>query len=197
MYEHYKEARNKAWKTLIECNIHSLPVNLWQIAKHYKLSIHAYSKSSICQLLKDDVLNGDGFIVYIGNEKHIFINDKIHNRNRRRFTLAHEIGHAVLGHDIGTIHYRHDEKDNKTDLQEWQANIFARDILMPATVLAALDIHTSEEIMYICAVSRHAATIRAERMQELLQRNMFNKHPAEQKVRMAFDKYINYHKKQK
>lgn len=152
MYENYKKARDMAWQALLESNINKLPVNLWQIAKHYGLHVHAYSKSSICTLLKDDVLNGDGFIVKIGEDKHSFINDKIHNRNRRRFTLAYEIGHAILDHNIGEIHYRYSKYDNQTDIQEWQANIFARDILMPATVLAALDVHTTDEIMSICAV---------------------------------------------
>lgn len=184
-----------AWKILIDCRIDRLPVDLWKIAEHYKLQVHTYSKSGICQLLREDVLKGDGFIVKIGEEKHIFINDKVNNRNRRRFTLAHEIGHAILDHDIGEIHYRHSEYDNQTDLDELQANIFARDILMPATVLAALDIHTTESIMEACAVSRHSAAVRSERMQELLRRDMFNRHPAERKVREAFDGYIKDHQK--
>lgn len=194
-YNHYKKARDMAWKTLIECKINRLPVDLWQIAAHYNLKIHVYSKSAICQLLKEDILNGDGFIIYIGNEKHIFINDKINNKNRRRFTLAHELGHAILEHDIGVIHYRHSEHDNKTKLEEWQANIFARNILMPATVLAALNIHTPDEIMNMCAVSRHAAEVRAERMQELLSRNMFDTSPAEQKVHKLFCDFISNYKK--
>lgn len=195
MYDHYKKARNKAWDVLLECGISKMHVDLGKIADFYGIKITLYSDTNLTQLFKDDVLQGDGFIVQNGSEKQIFINDKIHNRNRRRFTLAHELGHALLEHDLDKIHFRNSEIDSQTDMQELEANVFARDILMPATVLAALDIHTPEEIMKLCDVSRRSAEIRAERMEELYRRNMFNRHPAERKVRELFDDFIrNYQK---
>lgn len=195
MYEHYKKARDMSWKALLDSGINSLPVDLWKIAEHFNLNIHSYSKSSVIQLFREEVLQGDGFIVCIGDKKEIFINDKINHRPRRRFTVAHELGHGILNHDISKVHYRNNENDSQTDMQELEANVFARDILMPATVLAALDIHTPEEIMKICDVSRRSAEIRAERMEELYRRNMFNRHPAERKVREIFDDFIrNYQK---
>lgn len=196
MYHHYKEARNKAWETLLACGISSLPVDLGEIAEHYGFKIVTYSDTSLTQLFREDVLQGDGFIVQNKSEKHIFINDKIHNRNRRRFTLAHEMGHGILQHEMAVIHYRNSEVDSQTDMQELQANVFARDILMPATVLAALDIHTPEEIMQLCNVSRQSAEIRAERLEELYRRNMFNHHPLERNVREQFDRFIKEKKKE-
>lgn len=195
MYEHYKNARNKSWEVLIACGINSLPVDLWKIAKYFDLHIHPYSKTNLIGLLKEDVSQGDGFIVYLDGKKEIFINDKIHNRNRRRFTVAHELGHGILNHDISQVHYRNSEIDSQTDMQELEANVFARDVLMPATVLAALDIHTPEEIMELCNVSRQSAEIRAERLQELCRRNKFNLHPAERKVREQFDDFIRNYRK--
>lgn len=195
MYEHYKKARDMSWKALLDSGINSLPVDLWKIAEHFNLNIHSYSKSSVIQLFREEVLQGDGFIVCIGDKKEIFINDKINHRPRRRFTVAHELGHGILNHDISKVHYRNNENDSQTDMQELEANVFARDILMPATVLAALNIHTPEEIMKLCDVSRRSAEIRAERMEELYKRNMFNRHPAERKVREIFDDFIrNYQK---
>ena len=109
--------------------------------------------------------------------------------------MAHELGHGILNHEISQVHYRNSEIDSQTDTQEIEANVFARDILMPATVLAALDIHTAAEIMSLCHVSRQSAAIRAQRMQELYRRNKFNLHPAERKVREQFDDFIrNYQK---
>ena len=118
MYEHYKNARNKSWEVLIACGINSLPVDLWKIAKYFDLRIHPYSKTNLIGLLKEDVSQGDGFIVYLDGKKEIFINDKIHNRNRRRFTVAHELGHGILNHDISQVHYRNIEIDSQTDMQE-------------------------------------------------------------------------------
>ena len=190
MYHYYKEARNKAWEMLLACGIKSLPVNLGDIADHYNLKIILYSETNLTQLFKEDVLHGDGFVIKNRLEKQIFINDAIHNRNRRRFTLAHEIGHAVLDHDLSVLNFRNSEIDSQTDIQEVQANVFARDILMPATVLAALNIHTPEQIMKLCHISYESARIRAERMKELYQRNMFNRHPLERAVRKQFDPFI-------
>lgn len=190
MYHHYKEARNKAWEVLLACGISSLPIDLGEIAEHYGFKVITYSDTALTQLFREDVLQGDGFIVQNKAEKHIFINDKIHNRNRRRFTLAHEIGHGILQHEMAVIHYRNSEVDSQTDMQELQANVFARDILMPATVLAALDIHTPDEIMQLCHVSRKSAEIRAERMEELYRKDKFNTHPLEKQVRKLFDDYI-------
>lgn len=190
MYDIYKQARDLSWKVLQECNITSLPVDLGKIARYNNLKIVLYSNTSLIQLFYQDALSGDGFITQINNEKFIFINDKIHNRNRRRFTLAHELGHGLLGHDLSVIHYRNSEIDNQSDKQETAANVFARDVLMPATVLAALDLHTPEEISEVCNVSMQSAKIRAERMKVLYERNIFNKHPDERKVREQFNDFI-------
>lgn len=190
MNDHYKIARDASWKTLIECGINSLPVDLWKIARCYDIRIFPYSKTSITQVFREEVLQGDGFIAVFGDQKEIYLNDGIKSKPRRRFTVAHELGHGILNHDIGVVHYRNSELDDHTDMQELQANVFARDILMPATVLAALEIHTAEEIMELCNVSRQSAEIRAERMEILYQRNMFNRHPLERAVRKQFDEFI-------
>ena len=195
MYDHYKKARNKSWEVLHDCEISEFPIDLGKIADSYGIKITLYSDTKLIQLFKEDVLQGDGFVLRNGDETQVFINDKIHNRNRRRFTLAHELGHALLGHSLDEIHYRNSEIDSQTDAQEVEANVFARDILMPATVLAALDIHTPEEIMELCHVSRQSAEIRAERLQELYQRNKFDSHPLERKVREQFDNFIRNYRK--
>ena len=74
MYEHYKNARNKSWEVLIACGINSLPVDLWKIAKHFDLHIHPYSKTNLIGLLKEDVSQGDGFIVYLDGKKEVLLN---------------------------------------------------------------------------------------------------------------------------
>ena len=100
-----------------------------------------------------------------------------------------------MNHNTDTIHYRNSEFDNESNPFELQANVFARDILMPATVLAALDIHTPEEIMALCDISYQSAKIRAERLELLYRRKKFNTHPLEKQVREQFDDFIrNYYK---
>ena len=195
MYENYVKARNTSWEVLLRCGIKELPITLGTIADYYNFKVIAYSDTNITQVFKNEVVNGDGFIVFSKGKKEIFLNDKVNNRNRRRFTLAHELGHGILNHNIDIVHYRNSEVDSDIDMQELEANVFARDILMPSTVLAALDIHTPEEIMKICDVSRKSAEIRASRMELLYKRNKFNLNPMEHKVRHQFDSFIRNYRK--
>ncbi len=72
-----------------------------------------------------------------------------HHKHRRRFTLAHEIGHYIL-HSTEILHYdaqqlQLDEvffrADNISNLDEIEANHFAAELLMP------------EELVYNCIQS--------------------------------------------
>ncbi len=186
MYNEYKIARNLAWKTLIECRICKLPVKLSVIAKHYNIQILSYKDSNINVKNNDDGYSlklNDKFIIYYNEQKP---------HQRIRFTLAHELGHCLLGHiNNNEITYRYNsENDGVKDLKELQANVFARDLLMPATVLHSLDIKSCEDIARICNVSMQSAEIRFNRLLELNKRGMFNKHPLERQVYNNFNTYI-------
>ncbi len=185
MYHDYKIARNKAWETLIKCNITSLPINLATIARLNNITILKYSDSK-------QNLTGDGFSLNVNNVNVIYYNDK-KPKTRIRFTLAHELGHCLLGHlKFGKTYNRNSEIDFKgMDVYEMQANVFARDLLMPAIVLHNLNIKSSEDIARICNVSMLSAEIRYKRLTELNERNMFNKHPLERQVYKQFQKYID------
>ena len=67
-------------------------------------------------------------------KKEILINPDEYGR-RYSFTLAHELGHIVLGHDCDSV----DEYDTRDDInnpkqgtREYDANEFAAELLMPA-----------------------------------------------------------------
>lgn len=194
MYNTYKNARNTAWKTLIDCNINKLPVDLASITRFYGIQIAVYSSNNVIQAFKEEVLEGDGFSATINNQNYIFLNDKIKNRARRRFTLAHEIGHIVMKHPVNKIHFRNSEYDNFDDLFEYAANVFARDILMPACVLYSLNIKDYKEIQELCDTSTVSSKIRQDRLQVLYERKKFFKHPLEAKVFKQFEDFINENK---
>lgn len=73
-----------------------------------------------CLVVRRDLEGIDGLFVPVGYPT-IFLNER-HTRTRRRFTLAHEIGHIVLGHY---------EMAHAEPVMERQADIFAAEILMP------------------------------------------------------------------
>ncbi|MEG2617792.1 MAG: ImmA/IrrE family metallo-endopeptidase [Oscillospiraceae bacterium] len=195
MYEYYKQARNSAWQTLIDCRVSSFPVDVTAVAHHYGIRIAEYSRCALLQLFNPATVSGDGFVTQIDDVTVIFLNDGKHNHARRRFTVGHELGHALLHHPIDVIHTRNAEIDSTTDALEMQANVFSRDLLMPSGVLAAMGITAPDEIMQVCDISRTSAEIRAERLALLRQRNMFGSHPLERQVLCQFGQYIQEHKK--
>lgn len=184
-YVYYKQARDKAWETLIKCKVTSLPVNLATIAKLNTIAILKYSESA------DQNLTGDGFSFKSNGRCIIYYND-LKPTHRIRFTIAHELGHCLLGHLLfGKTYHRNSEiNTNNIDIREMQANVFARDTLMPATVLHSLRINSADDISKICNVSIQSAEIRYKRLLELEKRGMFNKHPLERQIHNNFEIYI-------
>ena len=189
-YVDYKKVRNKTWEVLLNCKINSLPVNLAAVAIQYDIKIIPYSSTSFVHALKQEALSGDGFSANVKDKKIIFINDRISNNSRRRFTLAHELGHCILGHPLDNIQFRTNEFYDSKYALEAEANVFARDLLMPAVVLAKMDIHNVDEIVKLCKVSNQSATIRAKRLEKLSERNMFCTYPHEKAVAEQFKEYV-------
>ena len=152
MYEDYKKARNLSWEILLNAGISSLPVDLNQILKTLDINVFLYCDADF-DADSPKLRCSDGFTTLVGYKKAIYLNERKGTTQRRRFTMAHEIGHIVLDHPINPIIYRNSEVDENQSPTEIQANIFARDLLMPAGVLAALHVTTVDEIMQICNVS--------------------------------------------
>lgn len=74
------------------------------------------------------------------SRKEIHVNES-ENKERQRFTIAHELGHFCLGHGSSYRDTRvpssflYNESDAK---KEYLANQFAADLLMPAIAIKAL-----------------------------------------------------------
>ena len=94
----YEKARNKVWEAIIECNLTKLPIDLKSIYKHYGITAIPYSKFNGWDLVKEEAKDGDGFSIKINEKCFIVFNEKNVSRGRLRFTIAHEIGHILLGH---------------------------------------------------------------------------------------------------
>lgn len=108
--------------------------------------------------------NVSGMVTHNQNEKTIYLNHHQHP-NRQRFTLAHEIGHIVLHHDMGDalfeqVDYR--RNNYAYDPKEAQANSFAASILMPKELaLQAWSLLDDvDDFAQLFGVSKQAAAIR-------------------------------------
>ena len=192
-YKNYTNARDAAWNTLIECGVSSLPVRPSEICKHYNwvLADYVAGQRSIELLglaeLKDKT---DGFCAVTENHVYIFFDSSLPT-GRQRFTVAHEIGHLILGHvgrGMATVENR--EPTGTERAEERQANQFAVRLLAPACVLHEIGAITPEAIRELCGISRQAAEFRADRMQGLERRSRYYSHPLEQQVIKQFESYI-------
>lgn len=192
-YKDYQQARDAAWRILIDCGVRELPVNLNVICAHLGIRVFSYSagKSVINRhRLGSLTMKTDGFLLYL-YEKPIVFFDEHCSPQRIRFTIAHEIGHLILDHiragQVTTINREPAPGDSP---QETAANQFAARLLAPACVLWGMDVHTTDDIAQLCNISHVAAAFRAERMRILYARQKFLTSPLERKVYDQFKGFM-------
>lgn len=192
-YTDYIQSRDAAWRILLDCQIDKLPVDLNNIMRQLCIQANPYrgNEQMIRKLgLEKQIMRTSGLTFYRGGSPHILYDDT-EPPQRIRFTIAHELGHLVLGHIThGSYTVQNREPCPGDSPMEVAANRFAVGLLAPACVLWALDLHTAEEIASACQISRQAATFRAERMAVLYRRGKFLSHPMERAVYRQFEPYI-------
>lgn len=98
-------------------------------------------KLGITLVEKDLEAGIDGASMVDGNQKIIVIRGDL-AENRRRFTIAHELGHLLLHADhplnvskSEVVFYRNDDSSRGTLWREVEANRFAANILMPSDLV--------------------------------------------------------------
>lgn len=149
---------------LIESGISAPPVPVDQIIRARGIAIQTTSLGEI-----------SGLVIRKGKEIVIGVN-KDHPPNRRRFTMAHEMAHALLHHG-NEVHYdkdfrinlRSEESGLGVHVEEIEANFFAACLLMPRRFLdadpaaALVDAENADAVANVAkryGVSTHAMSIR-------------------------------------
>lgn len=132
----------------------SLPIDPARIAKCYDIDI-----------IRDQSLAGgtnSGRCVITDEGSKIIIVNPYDSLTRQRFTVAHELGHALL-HNEG-VHERSDVRLTSYRKHEVEANKFAAALLMPSDhVSVAVDLGKNlEELAELFGVSQTAMRIRLE-----------------------------------
>lgn len=193
MYKDYQQARDAAWRILIECKVRELPVSLNAICKH--LGVRVFSYADAAQMIQKHgltqiVAQTDGLSFY-SKGTPIILFDQTLPLSRNRFTIGHELGHIVLGHvRPGQATLRNREPAPGDDPFETAANQFSVRLLAPACVLWGLGLHTPEEISEVCSISLASARFRAERMEILYKRGKFLTSPLERQLYEQFRGFI-------
>ena len=168
----------KAQELLRRSSCLSAPVDVQRLCLWLNVKVHE-------ETLEDQV---SGVLMIKGGERHVLIN-KSHHPNRKRFTIAHELGHLTL-HDgegdkvfidkqirvyqrVGEpTHDVYNHPESLTDAkQEREANTFAAALLMPAPLLqhAALEHNLWDEadiaaLARTFGVSEQAMSIRLQQL---------------------------------
>lgn len=193
-YKNYQQARDAAWRILIDCKVNALPVSLSAVCKHLGVRVFSYKDTAEMiqkRGLSQVIAQTDGLSFY-NQRMPIILFDPSLPLGRIRFTIGHELGHIILGHvKPGQVTIRNREPSPQDDPYETAANQFSARLLAPACVLWGLDIHTPEDISRICNLSLTAATFRAERMEVLYKRGKFLISPLERRLYKQFEDFIN------
>ena len=192
-YRDYQYARDAAWRILLDCKIDRLPVDLNTICRKLKIRVLAYGKHREMierAELGPLVRHADG-VTFYAQDMPVVLFDETKPQPRARFTVAHELGHIALGHvQPGSVTVANREPQPGDSPEETAANQFAARLLAPACVLWGLGVHTPEEIMDLCQISRAAAEFRARRMEELYRRDKFLTSAMERKVYRQFQPFM-------
>lgn len=147
----YRTATNAAYQILADTTPFSFSTNVFAIAEEMpNCRILTYGQASSLYGFPIELLTGEseyGFSIVHDEYRIILYNENI-PISCIRFTIAHEIGHAVLGH--------YDEEDPAA---EKEANCFARNFLCPIPVVDGLEICTVSDYVSIFNVSEHMARV--------------------------------------
>ncbi len=187
-YGIYKNIRDGVWRSLLSGNIDSLPVNILKITN--EANIHVKKNSDTHDLMPGEL----GRSYYNGFSWFITYDDS-QPVNVSRFTVAHELGHFILGHDLIYSKYNNVQAFSKKPKEEEQADSFAIRLLAPACILKELDLHTAEEIAKYCNIPLSYAEQRSKRMKVLYKRDMFLTDPLEKEVYENFKPYLRIAKR--
>lgn len=177
-YRKYKNARDLAWRVLINEGVTDLPVDIVALCRKMGIKVQYYIPTD----------NNDGYCTILFGRPRIFVSEKC-TPARQRFTIAHELGHILLGH-VGKMELVNREPTGTDNPIEHDANVFASRLLAPACVLWALKVKTPEQIADLCKISYQAASFRAKRMELLYARNKFLSSPLERQLLAQFNVFI-------
>ena len=167
-YPRYAFARQRAYRLLCELEIDRLPVDPWNV-------VVALPNVHICKwtVLRDNCGDPDPLFIdregadaktqhLRGQEDYLVVyDDRVENYQRVRWTIAHEIGHIILGHLTSfdaTALCRGMLTEAEYKVLEREADTFAVNLLAPMTIINRLpSIRTKMDFMELCDLSVKAS----------------------------------------
>lgn len=175
-----RDPRKRAAEVLSELGVSTIPVPVDAIAQRKGVTLR--------YMALDDNLSG---MIFLHENTPTIVINSLHHANRRRFTLAHELGHfelhmAAIGGDVHVdkrFLARNANSSTGFDAKEVDANRFAAELLVPRAMLAkelrgrTVDLEMDDELLGELAEAFGVSTqMMAIRVGELLESGFSTKH---------------------
>lgn len=167
-YDQCDSVKQDVADMLEECNIHAWPIDCFEIARKLHYVLRPYSSLPPDAFWTALEKSPDGYsrvelTPYTGMYQYvIYYNDLCGNDGRIRWTIFHEIGHIYRGH--------HDNPDDsKKEIEEAEADLFAKYAIAPLPLISFLKITCPQEIqdtfLTSCRASKNIMDYYMKRMQ--------------------------------
>jgi Zn-dependent peptidase ImmA (M78 family) len=147
-----KVAKSLAQKLIKSAGITQAPISLQRVIEHLQTT----HMLDVRRISLGDKVSGLLVVCREVDEEYATIGFNInHSWYRRRFTIAHEIGHLILGHTCTKI-------QGESSHNETEANIFAGELLVPTNFIKT-DFKNTPSLPDLCKlyrVSDQALTIK-------------------------------------
>lgn len=155
-YPNYLAATNAAYKLLLDLKINKVPIDLNRVINKLP-NVKLKTYGDICRkrgMSFDEFIriaeNDNGFLIKRSKNsgyQYIIAYNEMKDIEIRRFTIAHELGHIILGHTI----------DDK--ISEKEANCFTRNFLCPIPVSIEKQLYNRHDYVNTYNISPIAADV--------------------------------------
>ena len=135
----------------------SLPVDLGRIADFFGIRLVGYADcAAVFEITQEELYRAGRLgISFLCEGRYVCaVNENACGDKRRRWTLAHELAHCLLGHIGGEWLPQHSREEERC------AEQFAAGLLAPLTVLQFAGVDSAQRLERLCGISAQAAEIR-------------------------------------
>ena len=139
-----------------ECEIHSWPIDPFEIASKLHYVLRPYSTLTPTQLAEafeesDDAWSRVEMNPITGMYQYVIYYNDWQSQNRIRWSLFHEIGHCYMGH--------HDHPDDSLEkIEEAEANLYAKYSIAPPPLVHVLKLKSAADIVRVFETTDDAGT---------------------------------------
>ena len=193
----YATITRKAYQLLAELEIAKFPIDPFEIIEQLdSLYLMAWSEAKVTTGIPDPFglrarkLDAETNVKRGSGEYLIIYDDTIGYLPRIRFTLAHEIGHIIMGHftEFEKTSLREGLTSAEKIFFEREADAFAAELLAPRTILRRFPGLKNDPawLKQTCFLSEQAADIRAKE----LRRVDFGFYKHEDRIHRNFYRYL-------